>query len=57
MLLDEPTAGLDGDTELEVVQALSRLARGRTVLVVAHRPALIAMADRVVSLAPAEVLV
>ena len=56
VLLDEPTAGLDGDTELEVVQALSRLARGRTVLVVApHRPALIAMADRVVSLAPAEV--
>ncbi len=55
LLLDEPTAGLDGHTEREIVQSIRRLARGRTVVLVAHRPALVAMADRVVSLAPVEV--
>jgi thiol reductant ABC exporter CydD subunit len=55
LLLDEPTAGLDGHTELEIVRSIDRLARGRTVLLVAHRPALVAMADRVVSLVPVEV--
>ena len=54
LLLDEPTAGLDGATEAEVVRAVRRLVRGRTVVLVAHRPALIALADRVVALAPAE---
>jgi thiol reductant ABC exporter CydD subunit len=55
LLLDEPTAGLDGHTEREIVQSIRRLARGRTVVLVAHRPALVAMADRVVSLVPVEV--
>ena len=55
LLLDEPTANLDGNTEREVIEAIRRLAHGRTVVLVAHRPALIALADRVVSLAPAEV--
>jgi ATP-binding cassette subfamily C protein CydCD len=54
LLLDEPTAGLDGDTERDLVAAVRRLARGRTVVLVAHRPALLAMADRVLELAPAE---
>jgi thiol reductant ABC exporter CydD subunit len=53
LLLDEPTANLDGQTEREVVQTIRRLAEGRTVVLVAHRPALIAVADRVISLAPA----
>jgi thiol reductant ABC exporter CydD subunit len=56
LLLDEPTAGLDGHTEREIVQSIRRLARGRTVVLVAHRPALVAMADRVHSLTPAGVL-
>jgi thiol reductant ABC exporter CydD subunit len=55
LLLDEPTAALDGRTEREIVQAIRRLARGRTVVLVAHRPALVAMADRVHSLVPAKV--
>ncbi len=55
LLLDEPTAGLDGETEREIVQSIRRLAQGRTVLLVAHRPALLTLADRVVSLAPVEV--
>jgi thiol reductant ABC exporter CydD subunit len=53
LLLDEPTANLDGETEREIMQAIARLAEGRTVVLVAHRPALIAVADRVLSLAPA----
>ncbi|WP_020134103.1 thiol reductant ABC exporter subunit CydD [Streptomyces sp. 351MFTsu5.1] len=61
LLLDEPTAALDGATEAEVVAAVRRLAAGRTVLLVVHRPALLGVADRVVRLAeptahvPAEV--
>ncbi|MGW1556569.1 thiol reductant ABC exporter subunit CydD [Streptomyces sp. NPDC002144] len=51
LLLDEPTAALDGATEAEVVEAVRRLAVGRTVLLVVHRPALLGVADRVVRLA------
>ncbi|MFJ1809008.1 MULTISPECIES: thiol reductant ABC exporter subunit CydD [unclassified Streptomyces] len=54
LLLDEPTAALDGETEAEVVAAVRRLAAGRTVVLVVHRPALLAVADRVVRLAEAE---
>jgi len=50
LLLDEPTANLDGETEAEVLVALRRLVVGRTVLLVAHRPALVALADRVLKL-------
>ncbi|MFE1444185.1 thiol reductant ABC exporter subunit CydD [Streptomyces sp. NPDC058739] len=55
LLLDEPTAALDGETEAEIVAAVRRLSAGRTVLLVVHRPALLAVADRVVRLeAPQE---
>ncbi|MFF8568286.1 thiol reductant ABC exporter subunit CydD [Streptomyces albidoflavus] len=50
LLLDEPTASLDGASEEGVVEAVRRLAVGRTVLLVVHRPALLAVADRVVRL-------
>ncbi len=56
LLLDEPTAGLDGATEAGVLDAVRRLARGRTVLLVAHRPALVAIADRTVELPVAAAL-
>ncbi|MEH6374394.1 thiol reductant ABC exporter subunit CydD [Streptomyces sp. KLMMK] len=51
LLLDEPTANLDGETEASVVEAIRRLAAGRTVIMVVHRPALLAAADRTVRLA------
>nr|WP_320782655.1 thiol reductant ABC exporter subunit CydD [Streptomyces sp. CRN 30] len=54
LLLDEPTASLDGETEAEIVDAVRRLAAGRTVLLVVHRPALLEVADRVVRLEPGE---
>jgi ATP-binding cassette, subfamily C, bacterial CydD len=50
LLLDEPTAHLDAETEAEVAAAIERLARGRTALVVAHRPGLAQLADRVLVL-------
>jgi thiol reductant ABC exporter CydD subunit len=46
LLLDEPTAGLDAEAEAAVIAGLR--STGRSVLMVAHRPALIAAADRVV---------
>jgi ATP-binding cassette subfamily C protein CydCD len=54
LLLDEPTAALDGATEAGVVEAVRRLAVGRTVLLVVHRPALLGVADRVVRLGGTE---
>ncbi|MEU7557321.1 thiol reductant ABC exporter subunit CydD [Streptomyces eurythermus] len=55
LLLDEPTAALDGVTEGDVVAAVRRLAAGRTVLLVVHRPALLGVADRVVRLDGADI--
>ncbi|MFJ9697169.1 thiol reductant ABC exporter subunit CydD [Kitasatospora sp. NPDC101183] len=55
VLLDEPTANLDGASEAAVVEAVRALAEdpSRTVLVVAHRPALLAVAEERVHLAGA----
>jgi thiol reductant ABC exporter CydD subunit len=50
LLLDEPTANLDRDTEAAVIDAVADLAHGRTVVLVAHRPALASLADRTVEL-------
>ena len=50
LLLDEPTANLDGATERGVIETLARTSQGRTVVLAAHRPALLALADRVVHL-------
>jgi thiol reductant ABC exporter CydD subunit len=49
LLLDEPTAALDAESEAALVEAVRRLSAGRTVILVAHRPALVALADRTVS--------
>lgn len=48
LLLDEPTAGLDRANERAVLDALARLAVGRTVLIASHSAAGIAFADRVI---------
>ena len=52
VLLDEPTAHLDALTEHVVADTLVELSHDRAVVVVAHRPALVALADHVVHLAP-----
>ncbi|WP_106626739.1 thiol reductant ABC exporter subunit CydD [Selenomonas massiliensis] len=50
VLLDEVTAGLDGETEAVVIDALTRFAHHRTLILTSHRPALIAWADHVITL-------
>ena len=50
LLLDEPTARLDSRTEAAVLSATRRLLTGRTAVLVAHRPAMAALAGRVVEL-------
>lgn len=47
LVLDEPTAGLDRDSEFLVLQSIRRLTPGSTVLAISHREAVIAAADRV----------
>lgn len=54
VLLDEPTAGLDAEREEQVVGTLRSL--GVTVVVVSHRPATLAAADRIVTLHGSQVL-
>jgi ATP-binding cassette subfamily C protein CydD len=51
VVLDEPTAGLDGENERLVGEALRRLAVGRTMLLISHREETQALAGRVVLLA------
>ena len=50
LLLDEPTAGLDAETETDVLASLLGATRGKTLLVVTHQPRVMALADRVLTL-------
>lgn len=50
LLLDEPTAFLDPDTEAALLEALDRFARGRAVVVASHSAAVMAWAGRILRL-------
>ncbi len=50
LILDEATALTDPESQHEIQQALSRLAEGKTVLLIAHRPEVISGADQIVLL-------
>jgi ATP-binding cassette subfamily C protein CydCD len=50
VLLDEPTAHLDPDTERIIADTVTDLARERAVVLVAHRQTLIDLADQVITL-------
>jgi ABC-type multidrug transport system fused ATPase/permease subunit len=48
LLLDEPTAALDSESEKAVIEALERLMKGRTVITIAHRLSTIRDADKII---------
>ena len=48
LILDEPTAALDAESEELVIDALERLMKGRTVIAVAHRLSTLRNADKIV---------
>lgn len=50
ILMDEPTAGLDPDSEVYVIEALHKLAvQGKTLVFSTHQPALLTLADHILS--------
>ncbi len=55
LILDEPTAALDPQTENALVQALRDASRGRLVIVIAHRLSTVRKADRIVFLEEGEI--
>ena len=54
LLLDEPTAHVDLESERQILNAIDTIARGRTTITISHRGATIAHADRQVELKEGE---
>ena len=48
LILDEPTAALDAESEHLVIEALERLMTGRTVVIIAHRLSTLRSADKII---------
>jgi len=55
LILDEPTAALDAESENKVIEALDRLMEGRTVLTIAHRLSTLRNADKIIVIKDGEV--
>ena len=50
LILDEPTAALDANSELEVFERFAELTLGKMALLISHRFSTVRMADRIVVL-------
>ena len=50
LVLDEPTAALDVETEREIVDSLATTLRGRTAIIITHRPSLASIAGQIITL-------
>ena len=55
LILDEATAFADPDNEAKVQQAFSKLSKGKTVIMIAHRLSSVTGADRICVLADGEI--
>jgi ATP-binding cassette subfamily C protein LapB len=51
LVFDEPTSSVDGDTEARLLQNLRREFEGRTLILITHRPSMLALVNRVILLA------
>ncbi|HET6688298.1 MAG TPA: ABC transporter ATP-binding protein, partial [Rubrobacter sp.] len=56
LILDEPTTGLDAESEEIVMRALERLMEGRTTLMIAHKLSTVSRADRIYVLEEGEIV-
>lgn len=56
LLLDEATASVDPEAQHEIQEAISRLIKGRTVIVIAHRLHTIQHADQILLLAQGRII-
>jgi ATP-binding cassette subfamily C protein LapB len=56
VLLDEPSSAIDSETEARMIAGLSTELLGRTVIVVTHRPAMLALVDRVMVMAEGKIV-
>ncbi len=56
LILDEPTASLDIDTEYKLFQRYRAVAKGRTILLISHRFSTVRMADRILVLDAGQVV-
>ena len=50
LVLDEPTAALDGDTQTRLMEALASLGHEMSVVFITHRPELLRLADRIIGI-------
>src|SRR5262245_13966889 len=57
LVLDEPTAALDVETEHAIVDSLADGCRGRTAIIITHRPSLAAIADQIITLDAGKIIV
>src|SRR6184192_788791 len=56
LILDEPTSSVDARTEAVIIEALERLQRGRTVIVISHRPSTLAGCSAVLTIEQGQVV-
>ena len=47
VILDEPTSSMDQNSEAQIVERLNKFSEGKTLLIITHRNALLAICDRI----------